>query len=371
MAFFWARLSRRLIDAGAYLWGTRCVMYLRWIRKYVRTKYNMKLGRQVLAIILLLAVGVLYEKHKKAEQETDPDSDYALVRKYLLGGQDEGKPGRPLVWIHADDSINARWWPSFGSRNTRDLNQPYEAITVSSIIKTCRDDFMVCVVRDRDFADLVPGWTIDLNRVAEPMRSNMRRLALAQLLQEHGGVLVPSTFLAFRSLKPIYDAACDCSGGMAVAELPAPMGRGPTADGPVKRPLYPRPRFMACKAGSHVMGEYAQLLGRINETDFTADSAFEGEEAAWCRRMADYGRIATVPPELTGGEDAHGKPVGIERLMGTAYIPLCSRALGLLIPADELRRRVAYGWFVRQSAHQAMLGDTALSKYLLVAATAP
>lgn len=330
----------------------------------------MKLGRQVLAIILLLAVGALYDKHKKAEQKSDPHSDYALVRKYLLGGQEEGKPGLPVIWIHADDSINARRWPAFGSRNTRQLNQPYEAITVGSVVKTCRDDFMVCVVHDRDFKDLVTGWTLDLMRVAEPMRSNMRRLALAKLLQERGGVLVPSSFLAFRSLKPFYDSACGCSGGMAVAELPAAMGRGPTVEGPVKRPLYPRTRFMACKQGSHVMGEYAQLLERINDTDFTAESAFEGEEAAWCRRMAGYGRIATIPPELTGAEDAHGKPVGIERLMGTTYVPLCSRALGLNIPADELRRRVAYGWFVRQSPAQAMMGDTALSKYLLVAGTA-
>ena len=345
-------------------------MYLMWIRKYVRTKYTMRLGRQALAIILLLAVGVLYEKHKEAEQASDPNSDYALVRKYLLGGQDEGKSGLPIIWIHADDNINARWWPTFGSRNTRMSNQPYESITVTSIVKTCRQDFMVCVVHDRDFRDLIPGWTLDLNRVAEPMRGNMRRLALAKLLQERGGVLVPSSFLAFRTLKPFYDAACNCSGGMAVAELPAANGRGPVTDGPVKRPQYPRTCFMACKAGSHVMGEYAQLLERINASDYTAESAFEGEAAAWCRRMANYGRIVTIPPELTGGEDAHGKPVGIERLMGTTYIPLHSQALGLYIPADELRRRVAYGWFVRQSPMQAMMGDSALSKYLLVAGTA-
>lgn len=331
----------------------------------------MGLGRHVLTIVLLLAVGVFYEKHKAAERATDPDSDYALVRKYLLGGQDEGEPGQPVVWIHADDSINARWWPTFGSRNTRCLNQPYEAITVSSIVKTCRNDFMVCVIHDRDFRDLIPGWSLDLLRVAEPMRGNMRRLALATLLHERGGVLVPSSFLAFRSLKPFYDSACSCEGGMAVAELPAAMGRGPPENGPGKGARYPRSGFMACKPGSPAMAEYAQLLERINNTDYTAESAFEGTESKWCRRMANYGRVATIPPELLGAEDARGEAVGIERLMGSSYVPLCARALGLYIPADELRRRVAYGWFVRQTAEQAMTGDTALSKYLLVAGSTP
>ena len=206
-----------------------------------------------------------------------------------------------------------------------------------------------------------------LLRVAEPMRSNMRRLALASLLYERGGILVPSSFLAFRSLKPFYDTACSSSDGMAVAELPALMGRGPSRDGPGKCPEYPRPRFMACSPGSPVMGEYAQLLGRINDTDYTAESAFEGEESKWCRGMANYGRIATIPPDLVGAEDVNGDEVCVERLMGSTYIPLSANALGLYIPADKLRRRTAYGWFARQSVGQAVSGDTALSKYLLIA----
>jgi len=327
----------------------------------------MKLGRQVLTLLLLIAVGVLYEKHKIAEEANDPESDYALVRKYLLAGQPDPKPGKPIIWIHVDDGINARWWPSFGSRNTRCLNQPYEQITVASVADRCQDDFLVCVIHDRDFQDLVPGWTTDLLRIAEPIRTNMRKLALASLLHERGGVLVPSSFLAFRSLKEMYEAACACEGGMAVAELPPTMGRGPTDSRPGRGPLYPRPRFMACAPGSPVMGEYAQLLRRIVDEDYTAESAFEGEESKWCRHMASYGRITTIPPMLVGAEDVTGKAVGIERLMGTSYIPLCSAAFGLLIPADELRRRAAYGWFVRQSVKQVVAGDTALSKYLLVA----
>ncbi len=327
---------------------------------------RMTAGRYVMTVALLLAVSVLYEKYKESETLTDPDSDYNIVRKYLLGGQGESKPGLPVIWIHAGDDINPRWWPTFGSRNTRCLNQPYETLTVTSIVKECRRDFSVCVIHDRDFKELVPGWTADLDQIADPLRSNMRRLALARLLQARGGLLVPSTFLAFRSLKPVYDSACAAPGQMVACEIQEEMGRGPPDEGPGRHIRYPRPRFMGCVAGSKAMGEYAALLEHINTTDHTAESAFLGEEAMWCLHSAQKGVIATVPPELLGVEDAKGRPIGVERLLGSSYVPLCSDAFGLYVPAQDLRRRTAYGWFSRQSTIQALGSDTALGKYLLV-----
>tara|TARA_A100001015_G_C15011296_1_gene723222 strand:+ start:1324 stop:2319 length:996 start_codon:yes stop_codon:yes gene_type:complete len=330
----------------------------------------MNAGRYVMTVALLLAVSVLYEKYKASEARTDPDSDYNIVRKYLLGGQGESKPGLPVIWIHAGDNINPRWWPTFGSRNTRCLNQPYEMLTVASIVRECRRDFSVCVIHDRDFKELVPGWTADLDQIADPLRTNMRKLALARLLQAWGGLLVPSTFLAFRSLKPVYDSACAAPGQMVACEIQEEMGRGPPDGGPGRHTRYPRPRFMGCVAGSKAMGEYAAFLEHINTTDHTAESAFRGEEAMWCLRAAQKGIIATVPPELLGVEDAKGQPIGVERLLGTSYVPLCSGAFGLYVPAQDLRRRTAYGWFSRQSTLQALGSDTALGKYLLVASGA-
>lgn len=327
----------------------------------------MNVGRYIVTLILLLGVTFLYEKYKLAEARNDPDSDYNIVRKYLLGGQGESKPGLPIIWIHADDNINARWWPTFASRNTRCLNQPYESITVTSIIEKCKHDFSVCVVHDRDFKDLVKGWMVDLGQVAEPIRSNMRKLALARLLHEHGGLLVPSSFLAFRNLKPIYDSACKCQGGMVVCDIPAAMNTGPPSSQPGDVTRYPRPAFMGCKEGSTAMKGYISMLENLNGTDYTAESAFLGEESKWCKRAADQGMIHTVPPELVGAEDTDGKKVTIERLMGSSYIPLCSMTFGLYVPADQLRRRTAYGWFTRQAPLQALASDTALGKYMLVA----
>ncbi len=323
-------------------------------------------GKYVATVGLLLAVAYLYEKYKQAEERVDPGSDYHIVRKYLLKGQDAIEPGRPILWIHADSDINARWWPTFGSRNTRCSNQPYELLTVGSIVNKCKDDFLVCVIQDKDFSDLVPDWKVDLRKVAEPIRSNMRRLAIARLLHTRGGLLVPSTFLAFRSLHPIYKTACACPGGMVVAELQTQIGRGPALGEPGEHTRQPRTDFMGCTAGSESMHQYTALLERICESDYTAASAFEGQEEAWCKRQAEEGLLCTVPPELVGVHDDEGKPVGIERLLGSTYIPLCSRAFGLYVPSEQVKRRTSYAWFTRQSTLQAISSDTALGKYLLV-----
>ena len=50
---------------------------------------------------------------------------YSLVRKYLLNESDS-MTGKEILWIHTKHDINSRNWSSFGSRNSRKLNQPYK-----------------------------------------------------------------------------------------------------------------------------------------------------------------------------------------------------------------------------------------------------
>ena len=310
----------------------------------------------------------LYEKYRIADETRDNHSDYQIVSQFLLGGQKRDKAGMPVIWVHVSGDINARWWPSFGSRNTRRLNQPYEHLTVASIVAACRDDFAVCVVKDCDFPKLVKGWTTNLETVPEPIRSNMRKLALGKLLHQHGGLLVPSSFLALRSLRPIYDLAGTSPGGMVACETHPEDGHGPPGPRPPRaRQHSPRTAMMGCVQGSPAMMGYVTLMERIMATDCTAESAFLGEEAAWCGRAAGEGAIATVPAELLGVVDSHGKPVGVERLIGSSYIPISPSALGIAVPAANLRRRLGAGWFVRQSPAQVLGSDTALGKYILAA----
>ena len=52
--------------------------------------------------------------------------------------------------------MNARWWKSFGSRNTKCLNQPYQYLTIKSIVDKCGEHFNICLIDDKSFEKLIP-----------------------------------------------------------------------------------------------------------------------------------------------------------------------------------------------------------------------
>ena len=136
----------------------------------------------------------------------EKNNDYELIQKYLLNDDShlEGVKSKPKIWIHTKYEINARKWKDFYSRNTTDLNQPYIHLTIKTIIDHCADDFNICLIDDETFSKIIPNWDIDLPRVTEPIKSNMREFALTQLLYIYGGMIVPNTFLCTKNLKSLY-----------------------------------------------------------------------------------------------------------------------------------------------------------------------
>jgi hypothetical protein len=80
--------------------------------------------RYISIVIILTVLGVLYEKYKLKFMPDEELQKYDLIKKYLLNG-DEDLGGKPILWIHTTHEVNARNWPSFFSRNTTKLNQPY------------------------------------------------------------------------------------------------------------------------------------------------------------------------------------------------------------------------------------------------------
>ena len=87
--------------------------------------YIMKIVKYVTIFILLTTIGMLYDRYIKKFFPDEELNKYNLVRKYLLNETDSVL-GKPLLWIHTTHNINSRKWPSFYSRNTRQLNQPYK-----------------------------------------------------------------------------------------------------------------------------------------------------------------------------------------------------------------------------------------------------
>ena len=125
--------------------------------------------------IVITVLGILYDKYKTKQSLNENKANYDLIRKYLLN--DNALSGsKPIIWIHIDHEINSRNWLSFGSRNSTQLNQPYLYITLQSIINHSGNDFNVCLIDDNSFSKLLPGWSIDLENLADRVKSNTRNL---------------------------------------------------------------------------------------------------------------------------------------------------------------------------------------------------
>jgi hypothetical protein len=332
--------------------------------------YDMRYGRYFAMLAVLAVIGAIYEKLKLKDDEYESHQHYGIVRKFLLSrGDADLDTAKPFLWIHAGDAINARWWRSFGSRNSRCANQPYQYVTMKSVVDRCGGDFAICIIEDSSFLELLPEWSTNLESVADPIRSHLRQLALAELLFTYGGLVLPSSFLAFRSCLPIMDAAKASPGGAVFGETPSAKGYGPPKSHPEPDRTWPRASVMGAVQGSAGMLSYRRMLADMNTADQTAQPDFLGASSQWADAAGRSGQIAVVAAELLGTRDARGEEVGIERLLGSTYVDLLPTAFGIAVPAEEILRRTAYQWFARQSAAQALQSDTCLGKYLLVASS--
>jgi hypothetical protein len=304
-------------------------------------------------------MSLIYNKYKASEDEDENMRNYRLVKQYLLNDSSLAQSKKPIIWIHMTYEANTRRWQSFFSRKTDDLNQPYQYLTLKSIIDKCGQDFNVCLIDDDTFTNILPGWTVDLSLVADPIKMKIRKLALAKVLYNYGGFLLPSSFLCFQNLTPLYERLTD-GGKMFVGEL---IARTEVSD---KVKFFPSTKFMGCKKGSQTMADYISYLEINVSTDFTAESKFMGAYNRWCYEKITRGEMNMIPADMLGVKDTAGKQVTLEILMGNTFLSLSERVQGIYIPADEILKRNAYQWFARLSAKQALESNTTIGKYLLI-----
>jgi hypothetical protein len=316
----------------------------------------------VFSLAALFVVGVLYDKYKSKLKTEDGFEQYDIVKKFLLNDSPLGyNNAKPILWVHLVYDINSRWWPSFGSRNNDCLNQPYQYLTIKSIIDKCGEDFNICLIEDDTFAKLLPNWTINMRIVADPVRSKLRELALTKLLHTYGGFVLPSSFLCFQSLLNMYEKKTGNGTTMFVGEL---IDRKSTSQ---QVNFFPTTKFMGCAKDCGMMKEYMTYLEALISTDYTNESEFLGSYNRWCYDKILQGKMQMVGADELGTKDSKGKPITIEMLIGNTFVELAQAAQGLYIPADEILKRTAFQWFARLSAKQALDSDTIVGKYLLTA----
>ena len=315
-------------------------------------------------IIVLLATSFLYDQYKIKMEKDEDYKNYELVKKYLLNGSSLARSKKPIIWVHIYSDTNSRHWSNFNSRNSNDINQPYMYFTLKSIIDKCGNDFNICMIDDNTFEKIIPGWSIEMDILADPVKSKIRELALAKILCYYGGMVVPPSFLCFKSLLPIYKEGVK-GDGMFVGEMLSRNSTSTLVD------FFPSSKIMGCVKNCVRMEEYIKHLEIMISNDYTHESIFVGECERWLfsemRKNIDNKNhnLRLIKSEVFGLKDKNGHAITVEMLLGNTYIPFSKESFGLYIPSDEILRRVKYEWFCRLSKKQVLESDTIIGKMIL------
>lgn len=322
----------------------------------------MKLGNlQNLFILffILLVLGFLYRRFEEKLMREENKDNYEAIQKYLLDDVSLGKSKKPILWIHVPYEYNSRKWLSFGSRSSFDLNQPYLYLTVRSIVKHCDDSFTICIFDDNTFKRLIPGWNIDMNRLSDPILSNMRVLGMMKLLYIYGGLMCPISFLCMNNLSGLYTKGTR-GNKMFICET---VDRNSTSVG---RNFYPNISFCGAPKECETVAKLCNYIQMVSSNDHTAESKFLGQYDRWCMKKVEEGKINLIEGIEIGTKTIEDKQIILDDLMANNYLDLYKGTYGILIPSNELLNRLQYGWFIRSSQRQVLESETIIGNYLLL-----
>ena len=311
---------------------------------------------------ILIVLGILYKMFEDKRIKEERGDTFEAIQKYLLDSDTLGKSKKPILWIYIPYEYNSRNWLNFGSRSSFDLNQPYLYLTVRSIIKNCDKSFKICIIDDKSFKKLIPGWNINMTTISDPILSNMRMLGMMKLLYIYGGIQCPISFLCLKDLMGLYTKGTRGE-KMFVCETVDRNISSTDAD------FYPNLSFCGAPKECEIVRELCNFIERTASHDYTADTRFSGEFDKWSKQRIENGKINLIEGLEIGTKTIDEKQIIVDDLMSNHYLDLYQGTYGILIPSEEILNRKKFEWFARMSPKQVMESDTIIGNYLLLSQT--
>ena len=312
--------------------------------------YSMPYTKLIILIVFGVISQYMYRNYKLSEELYESQEHYLLVSDYFIG--EKMCKRKPVLWIHTSTELNARNWESFYSRSNKHLNQPYLQITMKSIYDKCKESFNICLIDDDVFRRLL-SWNIELDDLAEPMKSHYRTLGMSMLLYHYGGMVVPQSMLCVKNLIDIYHTGLS-KNNMFVLE-------NTTRDSHISDIYYPDTKMMSCKKKSVCMKEFIDYQEELYK-DKTSQSDFIGNTRSWLKHRSD---VTIVDGKYIGLKKTDGSPVLLEEILGTHHIDLPETTYGIYLPQQEILARSKYSWFARMSTDQILNSSFLFAKYAL------
>jgi hypothetical protein len=315
----------------------------------------MKIVNYLFAFVIITSIGMVYDRYLKKFDLDNTDNHEKLIKHYLLN---DGKNNKPILWIHTKNEINARKWLSFSSRNSREVNQGYIELCVNSIMKHCSGSFKICLIDDDSFAKLLPSWSIELNKLADPIKSHVRQLALIKLLHFYGGLSLPNSTIVLKDLKPLMDTFLTNKDFFSVESL----SRTKSAD---TLKFIPSANIMGARKNSLATKELLEYTQIQISKDNTSEMDFLGNLNVKLFDMYKKNEINVIDAQLFGTKDRDDNEILIDHLMSSLPIKLNNECYCIVVPKDELLKRTKYNWFVRLNKSQLTKTDNNISNYLI------
>lgn len=290
----------------------------------------------VYTLVFLMGSGFLYRRFIE-KYENDDLREYKMIKKYLLSESSIAKSKKPIIWIHVPYEINSRSWESFYSRNSDNLNQPYLYLTIESIIQTCGKSFKICLIDDNSFGNLIPGWTIELNKVGSPVKEKIRELAIAKLIYNYGGMLVPKSFLCLKNLETIYNDYTQDDKMFAFENI---------SKNTTEIDFIPDNTFYGAQKNNNTIKRYCSFLEILISNDYSSQSNFLSESKKWLyNETFNTKTINAINGKISGVKDKNNKVVLIDNLFEENFNDFHPSMYGLYIDDVELLKRTNYNWF--------------------------
>lgn len=297
--------------------------------------------------IVVMMVGALYRRFMDKYEHDQQMNDLYIINKELL--EDNKKP---VLWIPVPRYNNARKWSSFYSRNSDDLNIPYMYLTIKSIMSHCGNDFTICIIDDSSFANLLPNWTPELDKIGDPLREKVRYLGMMQLLYHYGGTIIPPSFLCLKNIKPLYNF--DTHHTPCLVENVDYYGDNKFA---------PDPYFIMAHPKCPIIASYVEYLARMTSNDYTAESIFLNDTSKWLALRCQEGKMRMIDGSLVGIKNNKGQPIISDVLFEQNPLGLSDNKYGVLIPHEQIAKRTALNWFCVINNNELTELDTELGSY--------
>jgi hypothetical protein len=316
----------------------------------------MRVLRLLTTFIIITAIGILYDKYKEKYDPEPEKVQFNLIHKYLLNSGDNNKP---IMWVFNDYKTNSRHWKTFGSRNTKDMNQPYIHMCIETIIKWCGDSFNICLINYESFDKLLKDWTIDVDKLTSPIKERVISLGLFRILNKYGGVLIPNSMVMMTDFKDYHNEYLGTQ-GCYVGEF---VCRNINSD---IIETFPNMKLFGCKKQNKIVRELCNYLEMLISTDNTNESDFMGNLDRMLYKFVDNGNLNKISGNLLGTRDINKESITIDHLLNNSNIAFDLDLVSVYIPKDEILKRSKYSWFSRSNKVQVLSSNTNIAKMFLL-----